>query len=73
MNALRFNETCGCRDNKGAGLERNRQLQSSASLPVRNDGDDETDKIVALGGLGPLAGNAGRLGLTARGGQRACV
>ena len=49
---------------KGAGLERIRQVQSSASLSVRYDGDEETDKIVALAGLGPLAGYADRLGLT---------
>jgi len=36
-------------------LERIRQVQSSASVSVRYDGVDETDKIVALGGLGPLA------------------
>ncbi|MEI2701820.1 MAG: hypothetical protein V9E83_05380 [Baekduia sp.] len=32
---------------------------------MRYDGDEETDKIVALAGLGPLAGYADRLGLTA--------
>ena len=34
-------------------MERIRQVQHSASEPVRYDGDDETDKIVALAGLGP--------------------
>ena len=45
-------------------MERIRQVQSSASVSVRYDGVDETDKIVALGGLGPLAEYADRLGLT---------
>ena len=45
-------------------MERIRQVQSSASASVRYDGVDETDKIVALGGLGPLAEYADRLGLT---------
>ena len=45
-------------------MERIRQVQHSASRSVRYDGVDETDKIVALGGLGPLAEYADRLGLT---------
>ena len=45
-------------------MERIRQVQHSASEPVRYDGDDETDKIVALGGLGPFAEYTDRLGLT---------
>ena len=45
-------------------MERTCQVQHSASESVRYDGGDETDKIVALGGLGPLAEYADRLGLT---------
>ena len=45
-------------------MERTRQVQCSASEPVRYDGDDETDKIVALAGLGPLAEYTDRLGVT---------
>ena len=45
-------------------MERICQVQHSASESVRYDGDDETDKIVALGGLGPVAEYADRLGLT---------
>ena len=45
-------------------MERIGQVQHSASHTVRYDGDEETDKIVALAGLGPLAGYADRLGLT---------
>ena len=45
-------------------MERIRQVQHSASQSVRYDGDDESDKIVALGGLGPLAEYADPLGLT---------
>ena len=40
------------------------QVQHSASESVRYDGEVETDKIVALAGLGPVAGYADRLGLT---------
>ena len=45
-------------------MERIRQVQHSASRSVRYDGADETDKVVALGGLGPLAEYADCLGLT---------
>ncbi len=45
-------------------MERTCQVQHSASRSVRYDGGDETDKIVALGGLGPLSEYADRLGLT---------
>ena len=40
------------------------QVQHSASESVRYDGEVETDKIVALAGLGPVAEYADRLGLT---------
>ena len=49
---------------KEAGMERIRQVRDSASESVRYDGADDTDKIGALGGLGPIAEYADRLGLT---------
>ena len=59
-----FQSTYGCRNTQRDGLERTRQVQHGALDPVRYDGDDENGKIVALGGLGPLAEYADRLGLT---------